>query len=203
MKAQNNSAFSAPKKNKWAERLRGKTRMAVASIGGVFLLGFLGVAQPLSQRIDAAQSRLAKAESRMILASDVSDLRRQSAMYQKRLPRGIDQNDWTQYILSGVRSQRVKISRMEPKEQTTLGPCKALSWMIELEGDFESLAKVVAWLENGKRLVRIDRLAFNNPNGRLGMSMLLKGLVVDTNNATTKPAGNATTKPAAGAGRAK
>jgi hypothetical protein len=141
----------------------------------------------------------------MMLASDVSELRRQAATYQKKLPRGIDQNDWTQYILSGVRTERVKISRMEPKEQTNLGPCKALSWQIELEGDFESLAKVVAFLENGKRLVRIDRLTFNNPNGRLGMTMLLKGLAVDTS-ATTKPSGagassglHPATKPAGGA----
>ena len=30
--------LQGPKVNKWAERLRGRTRMAVAAIGGVFFL---------------------------------------------------------------------------------------------------------------------------------------------------------------------
>ena len=44
---------SAPKittAGKWAQRLRGRSRMAVAAIGGVFLIGFMGVSRPLSAR---------------------------------------------------------------------------------------------------------------------------------------------------------
>jgi hypothetical protein len=60
-----------------------------------------------------------------------------------------------------------------------MGSCKVLSWSIELEGDFGSLARVVAWLENGERLVRLDQMAMQLPNGKLSMMMVVRGLAVD------------------------
>jgi hypothetical protein len=164
---------------KWAERLRGRSRMAVAAIGGVFLVGFLGVSRPLGQRIDTANERLSKAVTRAILGSDVHELRRQSSLYAKKLPRGVDTADWTNYLLTGIRAERVKLIRMDPKDVKSLGPCKVLSWQIDMQGDFESLSRVVATMENGQRLVRIDRLVIQNPNGQLTMSLLVKGLALD------------------------
>ena len=120
---------SAKKKttNKWAERLRGRSRMAVAVIGAVFLVGFLGVARPLSQRIDGANDRLAKAGSRALLAEEVSSLRHQATLYKTKLARGVDPNDWTNYLLSGIHTEHVKLVRMEPKEPLSLEPCKVLT----------------------------------------------------------------------------
>ena len=165
--------------SQWAERLRGRSRMAVACIGGVFLLGFLLVCRPLSDRIDEANERLDKAVARATLGSDVYNLRRQAALFANKLPRGVDANDWTNYLLEGIRTERVRLIRMDPKDQLTLGPCKVLAWQIELEGDLESLGRVVQWLETGKRLVRIDRLVLQNPGGGLTMSLLVKGLALD------------------------
>jgi hypothetical protein len=166
--------------NKWAERLRGRNRMAVAAIGGVFLVGFIGVSRPLSQRIDGANDRLAKANGRAQLAGEVSDLRHQAGLYHTKLPRGVDPNDWTNYLLEGIRGERVRLVRMDPKDVLSLGPCKVLSWQIELEGSFESLGRVVEWLENGKRLVRIDRCILQSPaGGTVGMVLLVKGLALD------------------------
>jgi hypothetical protein len=182
---------------KWAERLRGRSRMAVAAIGGVFLVGFVGVSRPLGQRIDAANERLTKAEARAQLAGEVASLRRQSALYTNKLRRGVDGNDWTNYILDGIRNERVRLIRMDPKDTVTLGPCKALVWQVDIEGDFRSLSNVVAWLENGERLIRIDRLVLQSANGKLVMSMVIKGLALDTPVTTDK------TKPAAGGGGAK
>jgi hypothetical protein len=164
---------------KWAERLRGRTRMAVAATGAVFAVGLFFVSRPLGERIDRASDRLAKAESRTELASNIAELRRQAALFNKKLPQGIDLNDWTNYLLGGIRAQRVRLSRMDPKDQLTLGPCKVLSWQIEMEGDFDSLSRVVEWLENGQRLIRIDRLVLQGANGHLSMSMLCKGLALD------------------------
>jgi hypothetical protein len=174
-------------KNKWAERLRGRSRMAVAVIGGMFMVGFLGVSRPLSQRIDTASERLDKAVGRAVLGSDVYDLRRQAALYQKKLPRGIDTNEWTNYLLNGIRGERVRLIRMDPKDTLSLGPCKVLSWSIDMAGDFESLGRVVEWLENGPRLVRIDRLVLQNPGGQMTMSMVVKGLALDVAVENGKP----------------
>jgi Tfp pilus assembly protein PilO len=115
----------------------------------------------------------------MELAMNVADLRRQATLFHKKLPQGIDLNDWTNYLLSGFRAQRVRLSRMDPKEQMTLGPCKVLTWQVEMDGDFESLSKVVEWLENGERLIRLDRVVLQGANGHLTLSMLLKGLALD------------------------
>src|SRR5213593_3749412 len=98
---QDSAAEKKSSKSKWAERLRGRSRMALAAIGGVFLVGFLGVSRPLSQRIDGANERLVKATARAQLADDVGDLRHQASLYQKKLPRGVDPNDWTNYLLAG------------------------------------------------------------------------------------------------------
>ena len=169
-----------PATNKWAERLRGRSRMAVAAIGGVFLIGFFIVSKPLSDRIDGANDRLGKAVGRAQLATEVFDLRHQESLYAKKLPRGVDPNDWTNYLLEGIRKERVRLIRMDPKDILSLGPCKVLSWHIELEGNFESLGRVVAWLENGPRLVRIDRCILQSPAGvTVGMSLLVKGLALD------------------------
>jgi hypothetical protein len=176
---------------KWAERLRGRSRMAVATIGAIFAAGFFFASRPLGERIDHATDRLAKAEARMELAGNVGDLRRQAALFTKRLPQSIDLNDWTNYLLNGIRAQRVRLSRMDPKETLTLGPCKVLSWQIELEGDFESLSRVVEWLESGPRLVRIDRLIMQSGHGTVSMSIIVKGLVLDT---PAAPAGKKTDK---------
>ena len=50
---------------------------------------------------------------------------------------------------------------------------------IELEGSFEGLARVIAWIENGPRLVRIDQLRFQMPSGQLDMIMIVRGLAVE------------------------
>src|SRR3954469_4496998 len=158
----------------WAERLRGRSRMAVATIGGVFLTGFFFASKPLSDRIDAATLRMTKAETRAKLASDVADLRKQSSLYNKKLMRGIDTNDWTQFFLAGINAHRVRLIRMDPKDQLSMGPCKVLTWSIEMEGDFQSVSEVVEWLENGTRLIRIDRVLFEGKHGRLTLGMSVR-----------------------------
>jgi hypothetical protein len=166
--------------SQWIERLRGRSRMAVAAIGGVFLFGFLGISRPLGQRIDGANDRLAKANDRAQLAGEVGDLRQQAKTYQQKLQRGVDPNEWTNYLLNGIRKQQVRLVRMDPKETLSLGPCKVLAWQIDLDGSFESLGKVVQWLETGQRLVRVDRLLLKSAaGGTVGMSILVKGLALD------------------------
>jgi hypothetical protein len=175
--------------NKWAERLRGRSRMAVAVIGGVFMVGFLGVSRPLSQRIDGANDRLAKAEARAHLAGEVSELRRQASLYSKKLPRVVDPNDWTDYLLQGIRTENVKLTRMEPREPLRLGPCKVLTWHIEMEGSLESIGRIVEWMENSNRLLRIDRLVLDSPHGgSIGAALVIRGLALDGNESAQQKA---------------
>jgi len=107
------------------------------------------------------------------------------------------------YILGFIRSQRVRLTRMDPKEGVTLGPCKVLVWQVELEGDFQSCAKIVAGLENGERLIRIDRLVLEVNAGRLSMTMVVKGLALDVpTKDKSAPAKPAPTLPIHNTGRA-
>ena len=71
-----------------------------------------------------------------------------------------------------------------------LGPCKVLTWNVEMMGDFESISRVVEWIENGERLIRIDKIVFQMKGDKLSTAMVMKGIVLDTppeKRATTKP----------------
>ncbi len=86
---------------------------------------------------------------------------------------------------------------MSPKDTEAMGPCKVLSWQIDLEGDYISLARVLAWLENGPRLVRIDHMSVQLPNGKLTMQLVVRGLAMDRSGPGTVSAkGHAATHPA-------
>ena len=197
MEEQASTEKVAKPKSKWADRLRGRARMAVAAIGGMTALGLICVANPMLDRIAVSRERLKKADARATLASDVSKLRKQAELYGKKLPHGVDLNDWTEYLLTGIRSEPVKLVRMDPKDQVSIGPCKVLSWSIELEGDFASFGRVVAWMENGERLVRLDQMAMQLPNGKLSMFMVVRGLAVDKpEQPKVEKSGKPTTKPA-------
>src|SRR4051812_19634580 len=96
-----NAAAPAPAANansaaaaKWANRLRSPLRMSLCCIGGLFAMGLFGIANPLSDRVNAAQARVDKAKERAILAGEVNALQHQQFNYHKRLPRGVDLNDW-------------------------------------------------------------------------------------------------------------
>src|SRR5262249_54288559 len=113
------------------------------------------------------------------LAEDIAGLRKQAASYRNRVPRSVDINEWTQYLLEGIRQQRVKLIRMDPKDQLSMGQCKVLSFEVEIEGSFEALARVIAWIENGPRLMRIDSLRVQLPSGQLAMQLNVRGLAID------------------------
>lgn len=174
------SSIDAPPKPHWAERLRSPARMSMVVIGAMIVAWIICVYSPLSQRMEAVSDRLHKAESRKGLAEEVQELRRQANLYSDRLPRGGDVNEWTQYLLATIRSQPVKLIRMDPRETTRLGPCKVLTWQIEMEGDLRSVGGVIEGLENGQRLIRIDRLILRNAadptSERLLMAILVRGL---------------------------
>src|SRR3954447_9006528 len=108
MKEQTEKPQAKPKRS-LADSLRGRGRMGVACIGGMLVCGLIGVGNPLSERIVTAEKRLDKAVTRAALADDVAGLRHQADLYHKRIPRGIDVNEWTEYILTIVRAQNVKL----------------------------------------------------------------------------------------------
>jgi len=169
----------APRKTSWADRLRGRARMALACLGGILGVGLLCVTNPLVDRIATAKDRLKKAETRAALAESITNLRHQATLYQKKLPTTVDLNDWTHSLLTGLRSERAKLARMDPKDVLSVGPCKVLTWQIEMEGDYQSLCRALAWIENGPRLVRIDRMAMQSSNSKLSMLLIVHGLAMD------------------------
>jgi hypothetical protein len=179
MEEETSSEVATKPKSKWADRLRSRARMAVVAIGGLVALGMFGVTNPLLERIETANDRLKKAEQRTALANEVANLRKQSETYKSKLPQRVDLNDWTDYLLSGIRAEPVKLVRMDPKDQAQMGPCRVLGWQVELEGDYESLGRVVSWMENGPRLVRIDRFAMQLPSGKLNMLLIVRGIALD------------------------
>ena len=50
-----------------------------------------------------------------------------------------------------------------------------LTWIVELEGDFESLSRVIEWFETAAA-DSMDRILFEGKHGRLTLSLVVRGL---------------------------
>ena len=151
--------------------------MTIAVLGGVLLAAlFAGYMPAESARVEAL-TRLAKATKRAELGASLAGLKNERELYNKRVPKGANLTEWSEYLHGGATSIDVRMIFMEPKPAMKLGPCTALSWTIELEGSFDQLSEYVHWLENGERLMRIDRMVFDLSGKRLTLAMVVRGLV--------------------------
>lgn len=157
--------------------LRTPTRLTGALLGGTLLAAIVAGYMPADAAAMTAGVRLKSAEKRAALASSLAGLRGEFELYEGRVPAGVNLTEWAEYLHSGIAETGVRLAFMQPKTATKLGPCTALAWQIELEGDFESMCEYVRWLESGERLMRIDRFAFERSGDRLTLTIVVKGMV--------------------------
>ncbi len=157
--------------------LRTPTRLTAALLGGTLLAAVVAGYMPADAASLKAGVRLKSAEKRAALASSLAGLRAEFDLYESRVPEGVNLTEWSEYLHSGIAETGVRLVFMQPKTATKLGPCSALAWQIELEGDFESMCEYVRWIESGKRLMRIDRFAFERSGDRLTLTLVVKGMV--------------------------
>jgi hypothetical protein len=146
----------------------------------VLLLVGLGVALiyvPFSKRIEEARRLLADERERNEKISDVETLRKCARMYQSHISDRSDTNEWVQFILDGLQKFKVRLRTMESHEQRRIGPYRAVTLSMEIEGVYPELKAFVKWLEMTDRLLRLDSVRFEKRPDSLLMKVIVLGLV--------------------------
>jgi Tfp pilus assembly protein PilO len=133
-----------------------KSRLAVT--GAIVLIGYLAVYMPLSNQIADTQRKQAKAQRRLELARDIEQLQAQFDRFKDRVPTDADTNEWIQFLLAGVRLLPLTLNQMDTAPPQAVGPYRAVTLRIEVEGKFHDLDRFLHWLESNERLFRVDSM---------------------------------------------
>ena len=100
----------------------------------------------------------ARAKKHLELARDIELLRDQVKQFKRRLPEDTDSNEWVEYVLTGLRTIRLKLVALDPKATVQHGPFHLVVLRIELEGGFHDLDRLLGWIESNERLFRVESI---------------------------------------------
>jgi Tfp pilus assembly protein PilO len=131
--------------------------LCAALLAGWYFLGYT----PMNDRIAATTAKLELDRKRLALATEIEALRAEEAEFVDRLPPRSDPNEFLQYVLGGVRSGPLKLVSLSPEKPREAGPFQVASVRVELEGKFEDIDAFLRWVENDKRLLRVDSLTIS------------------------------------------
>lgn len=152
-----------------------KMRLAVVALAAA--LGIGAVYVPLSGQIDQGRAQAAGEQKRLGAIQDVESLRRDANDFRTRIAPHSDTNEWVQFLLAGSRQMHLRLRDMESKEPQKVGPYRAVTLVLELEGTYAQMRAFVEWLERSDRLLRVDMVWFEKRPGSLVMKICLLGLV--------------------------
>ena len=112
----------------------------------------------MDARIASTTNQLDLDRKRLALAQEVESLRVEEAAFADRLPPRSDPNEFLQFILDGVRAFPVKLNSLIPEKPREAGPFQVASVKLDVEGNYAALSSLLQWVENNKRLLRVDSL---------------------------------------------
>ncbi len=138
--------------------LRSPTRLR--AVITIFLVGawYFGVYQPAVTRIEAKQRQLDGERKRLLLASNIEDLRNENNRFRSRFAKQNDQNAAVQYLIKGVRAFPLKLTNLDHKMPKDVGPFKTIFVTLGVEGEYPTLEKLMRWIETNPRMYRIDQI---------------------------------------------
>ena len=113
---------------------------------------------PISGLIQATAGDRALTESHLEAAKAIGELRTEVDKFRSYLPARSDMNEWVEYVLAGVRKFPLKVLKLEPQANRKHGPFNLAVLKLELQGQFEHLDAMLAWIEVNPRLLRIDAI---------------------------------------------
>lgn len=149
------SAGATIERSHW-EGLRDPFRMRVALTMLSLVVGWTAIYWPLSHQVETARRNLKQERSREALYADLDHLRAQVQMFESRLPKKTDTNEWVQYVIEGIRRFPLKLNNLDSSEPQRIGPYEAVGLQVEVEGNMQSLDQLLHWLETNERLFRLD-----------------------------------------------
>jgi hypothetical protein len=162
------------------DRLHHPFQLRLFVTAAVLLVGYVGVYMPLDSTIADTTRQLTKEQKRLALARDIEQLRAQQERFQKRIPTQIDQNEWVEYVLGGIRVLPLKLVALEARSPQDIGPFKVVVLNCEIEGGFHDMEQLIRWLEFNERLLRIDSVRMaphRSNNGTLVMQLVILGVM--------------------------
>jgi len=159
------------------KHLSNPVKLRLTTVFVLVAVGIVLVYMPLSKRIQAAKKLLEDERERNEKICDVEKLQKQARSYRNRIGDNSDTNEWVQYTLDGLRNFRVKLREMESSEPRRVGPYRAVTLSMEIEGVYPQLKGYVEWLEKSERVLRVDSVRFEKRPQNLLMKIIVLGLV--------------------------
>ncbi|MCE5277744.1 MAG: GspMb/PilO family protein [Planctomycetaceae bacterium] len=152
-------------------------KMRLAIVAAITLVAAVAIYMPLSDAIEQQQRLVAAEKKRLSLVQDVESLRKQVTDYQDRIGQQSDTNEWVQYLLAGSRAAKVKLRNMESKQPQAVGPYKAVSLAVEVQGTYPQMRQFIEWLDRSDRLLRVDMMRMEKMPDVIVMKVYVLGLV--------------------------
>jgi Pilus assembly protein, PilO len=145
-------------KEKLFQRLQNPFQLRVALCAMLLAAWYWFGFAPMDDRMALTTFNLARDRKRLALATEVEALREEAAAFADRLPPRSDPNEFAQYVLEGVRLGPLKLNSLNPEAPKDAGPYEVAMVRMELEGKYKDVDAFFRWVENDKRLLRIDSL---------------------------------------------
>jgi Tfp pilus assembly protein PilO len=154
-----------------------KLRLLLCStiITGWYFLFF----SPLSEQTAATTAKIIKDRKRVAASRQIEQLKKAMAPYKGRVLAGADLNELMQHVIAHMRSSPLKLLDLKPEKSKDLGPYETLGLKLTMEGRFAEIDEFLKWVENDKRLLRIETIKLD-PNikdpSRLSAQVILLSL---------------------------
>jgi hypothetical protein len=147
----------------------------------VILIGwYFGHHSRATASIQQFQGRTEAEQKRIATARQIDQLRGVLAPFQGRIPEREGPIEMIHYIMSHVRRTPVKLIDISPSRTTTIGTLRVIELQLVLEGTYADLDGLLRWVENERRLLRVDSLKIGRKSEQragLSIQLLLTGLV--------------------------
>jgi Tfp pilus assembly protein PilO len=164
-------------KSSLLERLHDPVQLRIGVMVGVFLLGYVAIYTPLNDQIAATTKKLERDKQRLEIAKNLESLQKQFRVFEDRVPQQADSKEWMQCLVEGTRQFPIKLTKIDCRDTRLVGPYKAITMQMDLEGTFADLDRFLGWLETNKRLLRADDLRLSpRDNKTMVMSLTVLGL---------------------------
>jgi hypothetical protein len=142
-----------------AAELRNPKKLRAATLVAMSLV-LLGAYAMLDSRIGLLRGQLRKEQERWALIEEVETLKAQEEGLKKRFPAEGTVTFWTAYLLGGVRETGITLLSLEPHplEDKRFGRLQAVEIRMDVQGSYQDIYRLVAWIEAGKWPVRPVRM---------------------------------------------
>jgi Tfp pilus assembly protein PilO len=172
-------------------QLRDPIRLRFA-LGAVLLASwYFGFYSPTSERMVRMVAQTENERKRAVTAQQIDELRKLLAPMADRIPEQAGQNELVQYVMAHVRQSPVKLVDLKPTKSKELGPFDNIGLRLQFDATYQDLDAFLAWVENDRRILRVDSLKVEptKDHAQLNVQLDLLSLAGKVKNTTAGKAG--------------